>query len=159
MSEIFRKLHRLIILKSNTKLHLKMKNKRRSFFQKSLLALTGLTLSPIAMQAQSKKKQIDGKFVHMVFFWLKENVDADKFRNDTSAFLKKVPEVVKYHLGEPAGTPRGVVDNTYTVSLVVTFHTKEDQDAYQENADHKAYVVANKDQWTEVRIFDSWSAL
>jgi len=136
-----------------------MNNKRRSFFRKSTLSLVGLGALPSVLYAGGSKKKIDGQFIHMVFFWLKDDVDRDVFRKDTENFLKKVPEVVRYHLGEPAGTPREVVNNSYSVSLVVTFNSKEDQNAYQQNTDHKAYVEANKDKWTEVRIFDSWGKL
>lgn len=95
----------------------------------------------------------------MVFFWLKPETDADEFIGSTEAFLKQVSEINSYHLGKPAGTPREVVDNSYSVSLVVTFDSKEDQDIYQKHAAHLQYIEDNSMKWTDVKIFDSWGAL
>lgn len=100
---------------------------------------------------------ISGKFVHMVFFWLKPETDVKAFMAGTESFLKQVEVVNQYHLGVPAMTPREVVDNTYTVALVVTFDSKEAQDIYQDHPVHVQYVEANKDKWTRVQIYDSWA--
>ncbi len=131
-------------------------NKRRSFFNKSLLSLAGLSLMPTILKATQKDKVINGRFIHMVFFWLKPETDIADFQQATENFLMQVPEIVNYHLGEPAGTPREVVNNTYSVSLVVTFASKEDQDIYQKHQAHLKYIEENKDKWTDVKIFDSW---
>lgn len=136
-----------------------MKNNRRSFFLKSTLAFFGLASAPSVFASAKPKKVIDGRFVHMVFFWMSEGANPQELRIATEKFLKKVPEVMSYHLGEPAGTPREVVDNTYGVSLIVTFKSKEDQDAYQVNNDHKIFIEENKHLWTKVQIYDSWGQL
>lgn len=104
-------------------------------------------------------KVIKGRFIHMVFFWLKDIADADEFIKSTSDFVQQVEVVKGYHLGKPAMTPREVVDNTYSVSLVVTFDSKEDQDTYQKHSVHVKYVEDNKDKWTKVQIYDSWGEL
>lgn len=132
---------------------------KRKFFQRSLLSLLGLSIVPINAKANLKNKRIEGKFIHMVFFWLNEETDATDFVKSTEAFLKQVDEIKQYHLGHPAMTPRDVVDNSYTVSLVVTFNSKEDQNIYQEHPAHIQYIEDNKMKWREVRVFDSWSAL
>ena len=95
----------------------------------------------------------------MVFFWLKPEADADEFITSTESFLKQVKEINSYHLGKPAGTPREIVDNSYSVSLVVTFDSKEDQDIYQKHEAHLKYIENNNMKWTTVKIFDSWGAL
>ncbi|RED97061.1 stress responsive alpha/beta barrel protein [Marinoscillum furvescens DSM 4134] len=134
---------------------------KRNFLKRSLAAVGAASLLPWNVSAAPKKGKsiIDGQFVHMVFFWLKPETNVNDFIASTEGFLKKVKEVRKYHLGTPAGTPREVVDNSYTVSLVVTFESKADQDRYQEHEAHVAYVEANKDKWDTVKIFDSWGAL
>lgn len=111
---------------------------------------------PTILKATQKDKVINGRFIHMVFFWLKPETDIADFQRATENFLMQVPEIVNYHLGEPAGTPREVVNNTYSVSLVVTFASKEDQDIYQKHQAHLKYIDENKDKWTDVKIFDSW---
>lgn len=118
---------------------------------------TALGLSPfLSLGQSSQKKIIDGRFVHMVFFWLKEETDVASFAKETKNFLEKIPEVRSMHIGQPAGTPREVVDNSYTMSLVVTFDSKEDQDAYQVHEEHLKYVEENNQKWTRVQIYDSW---
>ena len=130
---------------------------KRSFIQKALLSLGAVTMAS-TIQAKPKK-QINGQFIHMVFFWLKPEADADDFIKSTEAFLKQVKEINSYHLGKPAGTPREVVDNSYSVSLVVTFDSKEDQDIYQKHEAHLQYIEDNNMKWTTVKIFDSWGGL
>lgn len=101
-------------------------------------------------------KKIDGRFIHMVFFWLKESTDVDEFIKITEGFVTQIDEVNSYYIGKPAGTPREVVDNSYQVSLVVTFNSKEEQNVYQDHAVHVQYVVDNKDKWNRVQVYDSW---
>lgn len=130
--------------------------KRRSFFSKLAGTAGALGLVSLPLSAMQKSKMINGQFVHMVFFWLKDNVDADDFIRTTKDFIGQVEVVKAYHLGKPAGTPREVVDNSYSVSLVVTFDSTDDQDIYQKHPVHVQYVEANKDKWNTVKIFDSW---
>ncbi|MFY0606039.1 MAG: Dabb family protein [Cyclobacteriaceae bacterium] len=129
--------------------------KRRAFFKKSALATVSLGLFGTWANASAKNKMIKGDFIHSVYFWLKPETDISAFISGTQDFLNQVPEVIQYHLGTPAGTPRDVVDNSYSVSLIVTFASKEDQDIYQKHPAHLDYVDKNKDKWTDVKIFDS----
>jgi hypothetical protein len=129
--------------------------KRRSFFGKVAVAMSLLAIPTLSF---AKPKGIKGRFIHMVFFYLKEDTDPMAFIRATENFLMKVDEIKGYHLGTPAMTPRDVVDNSYSVSLVATFNTKEDQDIYQSHQAHLDYIAANKHLWTEVKIFDSWGA-
>ncbi len=133
--------------------------KRRTFFKKFFLASVGFGIFRTGANAAVKAKVIKGKFIHSVYFWLKPETDIDTFIAGTETFLKQVPEVIQYHMGTPAGTPREVVDNSYSVSLIVGFASKEDQDAYQKHPAHLEYVDKNKYSWTDVKIFDSWSKL
>ncbi len=100
--------------------------------------------------------KINGRFIHVVFFWLKDSTDPDEFIHITENFVKQIDEVNAYHVGKPAGTPREVVDNTYQVSLVVTFESKEKQSVYQDHDVHVRYVEDNKDKWNKVQVYDSW---
>lgn len=131
--------------------------KRRSFLNKGILSTIGLTaLFPTLAKKQSKPK-VPGKFMHMVFFWLKETTDVTEFKKSTENLMLGIDLVVSYHVGEPAGTPREVVDNSYTVCLVATFDSKRDQDAYQVDPIHLKYVEENSDKWHKVQIYDSWA--
>ena len=130
--------------------------KRRSFFSKLAGTAGALGFLSLPLSAMQKSQTINGRFMHMVFFWLKDSTDVDAFIESTQAFVSKVEVVKAFHFGKPAGTPREVVDNSYSVSLVVTFDSREDQDVYQKHPAHVQYVEDNKDKWTAVKIFDSW---
>ncbi|WP_421870448.1 Dabb family protein [Marinoscillum sp.] len=130
---------------------------KRLFIRKALLSLGAVGL--VSHVKAQPKKVIKGRFIHMVYFWLTPEANADTFIQNTEDFLKKVDVIRGYHLGKPAGTPREVVDNSYSVSLVVTFDSKEDQDIYQKHEAHLKYIEDNNTQWTEVKIYDSWGAL
>lgn len=128
---------------------------KRSFFKKVALTIGGVGLFSFTACTNKQDKMLEGNFVHVVFFWLKPGVNTDIFIKDSKAFLSEVPEVISYYVGKPAGTPREVVDNSYSVSLVVTFASKEDQDTYQKHPVHLKYVEENKDKWIDVKIYDS----
>ncbi len=131
--------------------------RKRAFIRKALLSVGAVGLAS-SLQAQSKK-YIKGRFMHMVYFWLAPDTDVDDFIKSTEDFLKQVKVIKGYHLGKPAGTPREVVDNSYSVSLVVTFDSKEDQNTYQKHEAHLKYIEDNNTKWTDVKIYDSWGAL
>jgi hypothetical protein len=64
-------------------------------------------------------------FVHHVFFWLKKPVTR-KTRTTFENGLKKlvtIEVIAEKHLGTPATTKRGVVDRSYSYSLLVTFRS------------------------------------
>ena len=130
---------------------------KRSFFKKASTAVAALGLAPLAVDA---KNTLPGRFVHMVFFWMNDPEDEKtikQFMKGTETFFKKVETIKTYHIGEPAGTPRDVVDSSYQVSLVVTFDSKEDQDIYQAHQAHLDYIEEYKHLWKRVQVYDSWA--
>ncbi|MFT5641958.1 MAG: hypothetical protein ACI9A7_002065 [Cyclobacteriaceae bacterium] len=125
-------------------------NKRK--FLRQLLVTSGLVAAPSLLTA---KDSIKGKFVHTVLFWLKKETDLADFVSGTRNFLDQITVIKSYHVGTPAMTPREVVDNSFSVCLVVTFNNKEDQDIYQQHPAHLAYVDVRKNAWDKVQIYDS----
>lgn len=130
--------------------------KKRSFLKRVTGALA-IGLSPFAVKAQQESSN---EFKHIVFFWMnnpKDKALVKKFKRGTESFFKKVDVIQSYHIGEPAGTPRDVVDNSYSVCAVVTFNSKEDQDIYQAHQAHLDYIEEWKEIWKKVQVYDSWN--
>lgn len=96
-------------------------------------------------------------FVHHVYFWFKDpnnKSDLTHFEKELKN-LVKVPTIKSSHLGKPAQTPRDVVDNTYTYSLLVFFETKEDHDTYQVHDLHNVFIQNCSQYWDRVQVYDS----
>ena len=129
--------------------------KRRSFVKK-LGIFSGLGLTSLQSTATPPAKI---PFKHIVFFWLKDNSDEalTDFEMNTKKHMDSVSEVKEYHIGRAAGTPRDVVDNSYSICLVASFKSKEDQDKYQVHQAHLDYIEKQKDKWTRVQVYDSWA--
>lgn len=99
-----------------------------------------------------------GSFVHTVYFWLKNPdspADRAAFEASITKFINGSRYVRSKFLGTPAGTPRDVVDNSYTYCLVATFDSPEDQDAYQVEDVHNVFVEESAHLWTKVQVYDS----
>ena len=133
-----------------------MKN-RRSFIQKMAAGLSAAVLAPVAVQA-SPGVGLTGALIHHVFFWLKEPGNP-QVRKQFETALKKLLRVKTIrisHVGVPASTEsRDVVDHSYSYSLMVVFDSKEDQDSYQVDPIHQAFVAENSHLWNKVVVYDS----
>lgn len=135
---------------------------RRSFLKQwgSAFTLLGLGLStPSIARASQNTPKKKGVFAHQVFIWLKEpkNTEAQKtFEQNTLLFFDACKDLIRdFHVGKPANTPREVVDNSYSYSLVVFFDSREDHDAYQEHPAHKKFIADTSNLWNKVLVYDS----
>jgi len=98
-------------------------------------------------------------FVHHVYFWLKKPVPEEtriKFENALKE-LVTIETIIGKHLGTPANTNRGVIDSTYSYSLLLTFKNREDQDIYQTHPTHLKFISECEDLWERVVVYDSIS--
>ena len=119
-----------------------------------LILLAGTSFS----YGQEKKAELDENFIHVVYFWLNNPESAqDRQRFETS--LKKLLKNSEYtqtnFIGVPADTPRGVVDNSYTYSLILSFPSKEIQDKYQGEPAHLTFIEESSGLWKKVQVYDS----
>ena len=98
-------------------------------------------------------------FVHHVYFWLKKPVTLQVRKKFELALneLITIEHIVGKHLGTPASTKRGVIDSTYSYSLLLTFKSKEDQDIYQTHTTHLKFIDECEDLWERVVVYDSVS--
>ena len=69
-------------------------------------------------------------FVHSVYFWLKDDVTAEQHNEFIELLrgLEQIKSVEALEVGQPAGTPRNVVDNSYDVALLVYFEDRAGHD-------------------------------
>jgi len=103
--------------------------------------------------------QLQNVFIHHVFFWLKENNEAN--RNELIEGLKKLSAVTtikQFHIGIPANTNRDVIENTYSVSWTLFLDNDKDQESYQVDPIHLNFVKECSHLWNKVTVFDTVNA-
>ena len=97
------------------------------------------------------------RFIHTVLFWLKDGTAESKKKaliRDCKELLGSISTVQYLAAGEPAGTPRDVVDNSYDVGLVVHFQNSADHDVYQTAEKHLEFIEQNQEIWERVQVYD-----
>lgn len=97
-------------------------------------------------------------FIHTVFFWLKEGVTEEQKKDFEKGMeaLGQSPNIVKYYYGQPEGSDREVVDDSFDYSWIVHFKNSEDQARYQnDDPIHDVFVENFKDLWAKVKVYDS----
>jgi hypothetical protein len=100
---------------------------------------------------------IENMFLHHVYFWLK-NPDSKEDKTkliDGLRKLSKVKTIKSFHIGQPAGTNRDVIDRSYSISWLLFFDNATDQDSYQTDPIHLKFVEECSSLWTKVVVYDS----
>jgi hypothetical protein len=99
-------------------------------------------------------------FIHHVYFWLKNPSSEEDRRKLIEGLekLSKVKTIKTFHIGKPADTNRDVIDGSYSISWMLMFANKEDQDSYQVDPIHLNFVDTCKDLWQKVVVYDSVDA-
>ena len=96
-------------------------------------------------------------FIHHVYFWLKPGTPEaakEKLIRDCRSLLGGISGVERLWAGEPAGTRRDVVDNSYSVGLAVVLPDQAAHDAYQKHPLHLEFIARNQPHWDRVRVHD-----
>lgn len=99
-------------------------------------------------------------FIHHVYFWL-NNPDSKADFDKLVAGLRKlsvVKTIKAFYIGKPADTNRDVIDHSYSVSWLLFFDNKADQDSYQTDPIHLAFVKECKQLWKKVVVYDTVDA-
>jgi hypothetical protein len=120
---------------------------------KAAVAAGLITLAPNS----STNMSIENKFIHHVYFWLK-NPDSKEDRAKLVEGLKKLSKVKtikQFHIGKPASTSREVIDGSYAVSWFTLFDTAADQDSYQTDPIHLKFVEECSSLWNKVIVYDT----
>jgi hypothetical protein len=103
------------------------------------------------------QEQMTDIFIHHVYFWLKNPSSAEDRRDLIEGLKKltKVKTIKTFHIGEPADTNRDVIDTTYSISWMLTFANKDDEESYQVDPIHLNFVDTCKHLWQKVVVYDS----
>ena len=95
--------------------------------------------------------------LHHVLFWLK-NPSSGQDRQELITGLKKLSDagnLQSIQIGLPADTPdREVIDSSFDVSLMVSFHNIVDHNEYQEHAIHEKFIAECSHLWDRVKVYD-----
>ena len=97
-------------------------------------------------------------FAHNVYFSLKDDSETAKKRLVAACktYLSKHPGTVFFAAGTLAEEcDRPVNDRDFDVGLHVVFTNRDAHDEYQQAAQHRKFIEENKDNWKQVRVFDS----
>ncbi len=93
-----------------------------------------------------------------MFFWLRDGAEAAAARrlaDGCKSHLTGIPGVLRLTVGFPAGTNRGVVDNSYGVALLVEFTNAAAHDVYQDHPDHLRFIAECSQFWSRVQVYDT----
>ena len=99
-------------------------------------------------------------FIHHVYFWLKDKDNSADYAKLLKGIrsLEEIEPKIQSHIGVPATTNRGVIDTSYTFSLLLIFSNLEDQESYQVHPIHLKFVEENSGLWSKVVVYDSVDA-
>jgi len=96
-------------------------------------------------------------FSHVVIFWTdpaQPNATAELVAG-ANKYLKNIPGVIHFHVGQMSPSPRPVVDQTYQVALNLIFPSKQAEQDYQVHPQHIEFVEkVFKPTCKKVQIFD-----
>jgi hypothetical protein len=96
-------------------------------------------------------------FIHHVYFWLKDPGNPLHLEQLVEGLtrLTQVKTICSWHIGKPAGTTREVIDQSYAVSWLLFFNSREDQDSYQADPIHLRFVDECSALWSKVVVYDT----
>ncbi|MDR2271269.1 MAG: Dabb family protein [Sphingobacterium sp.] len=129
--------------------------KRRNFLLAPMVLITAPTW---ANSIQSDEDLHTDTIVHIVNFWLKEDVNEKDKKSFVGFFeeLRKIDVIKTLNYGVPAQTnPRPVVDNSFDYTLIVTFKDLKDITVYETHPIHLKAIEKYQHFWTKVMVKDT----
>jgi len=100
---------------------------------------------------------LENTFVHHVHFWLTDKADNAKFIEGLQT-LTAIKSIRDIHIGVPASTQGGPVDNSHDASLLILFNSKEEHDAYDVDPIHHDFIAQYAGLCSKVVVQDSVNA-
>ena len=118
----------------------------------------GMAGATAAATALAQAPAMAGRvFVHHVYFWLKEPGDPQTREAliDGLRRLRAAPDILWSHIGLPAESERGVVDDSYSVSWLVFLADRAAEERYQVDPIHLKFVEECSPLWERVVVYDT----
>ena len=133
---------------------------RRKFISDSAKVAAGLGFITLTSNSELEMTASKNLFIHHVYFWLNnpDSTDDLKKLHDGLGKLSKVKTIKMFHIGKPAGTNRDVIDGSYSVSWLLLFDNRANQDSYQTDPIHLKFIDDCKHLWKKVVVYDSIDA-
>jgi hypothetical protein len=131
---------------------------RREFLTNTSKAMVAGGL--VTLAGNEKSDMIENKFIHHVYFWLKNagsKEDRAKLIEGLTK-LTKVKTIKTFHIGQPADTKREVIDSSYAISWFLIFDNAADQQSYQVDPIHLKFVEDYSHLWSKVVVYDTVDA-
>lgn len=130
---------------------------RRKFLTDSAKAAAGLGLISLTSNSDLAMTASKNLFVHHVYFWLNNPQSDEDLKKLIEGLqkLSKVKTIKMFHIGKPAGTNRDVIETSYSLSWLLLFDNRADQDSYQTDPIHLKFVDECKHLWKKVIVYDS----
>ena len=123
--------------------------------------VAGVAGAAAAETALAQAPALPGRvFVHHVYFWLKAPGDPEA-REALVAGLRRLtaaPDILWSHIGLPAESERGVVDDSYSVSWLVFLADRAAEERYQVDPIHLKFVEDCSPLWERVVVYDTEQA-
>ena len=123
--------------------------------------VAGVAGAAAAETALAQAPALPGRvFVHHVYFWLKAPGDPEA-REALIAGLRRLtaaPDILWSHIGLPAESERGVVDDSYSVSWLVFLADRAAEERYQVDPIHLKFVEDCSPLWERVVVYDTKQA-
>ena len=99
------------------------------------------------------------RLAHNVFFTLKKasSKDIETLIEECHIYLKDLPGIIQFYAGSLVEENKREVNVTdFHIGLHVVFADKSYHDKYQDAEKHNIFVERNKDNWANVRVFDTY---
>jgi hypothetical protein len=80
---------------------------------------------------------------HIVVLWADpaQPDAADKIVAGANRLLKNIPGVTQFHVGKMVGSPRPVVEQSYSVAINLIFSSNQAETEYQTHPQHVEFVA------------------
>lgn len=95
------------------------------------------------LSARPGAGNLPGVITHVVVFWTDKPhaENRDRLLAGTRDLLARIPGVLEYRCGVPVPSPRGVVDDSFSVAISMSFTDAEAAEVYQKHPLHLQFIA------------------